>query len=339
MDHEENLRFIADSWILDLKNMVLSGGAQKGNAFIGALKVLNEIFLHYNNKSIFDQMEGFGGSSIGALISMAFAMGLDVTEVESWMLEHDTSNIFNDINLKHAYEKGGLLKSSVLKGRIVELISKKFPENITLSELYQKTKKILKIVVVNLSRNTTEVFDAHSEPDIAVIDAVTMSMTVPFLFEPFFYKNQWYADGGLYRNFPITLFPPENVIGLRVKGTVSLPVDFTIASYASCIGVNTMFYYENEILKHLTQEYQERTITISLPPCSFTEMIDAPRSLKTLYMKKGEETAKEFIYRVVFMNQINYMKISSLLSLMNSRAPPERSTTETKNDQQYGHQS
>ena len=64
----------------------------------------------------------------------------------------------------------------------------------------------------NLSRHQVEIFSAETTPEVAVADAVRMSMSIPLFFESLrfdghqFGKGDYYVDGGLYNNYPIHIF-------------------------------------------------------------------------------------------------------------------------------------
>ena len=70
----------------------------------------------------------------------------------------------------------------------------------------------LDIVTTNLSRRKTEVFSAQTTPDVAVVDALLMSQSLPLFFEglqfdgQLFGEGDFYADGGLTLNYPLPIF-------------------------------------------------------------------------------------------------------------------------------------
>ena len=166
------------------------------------------------------------------------------------------------------------------------------------------TNKTLKIVVSNLSTGSIEILDHCNTPDVLVVDAVAMSMNVPFLFQPFSYGGQWYTDGGLYNNFPVTLFPADSVLGLWVKGKHTLPDPFSFQEYAACITMNTMEFYEEQIVKLISPRYQERIITITCPSHTLLEMINADKDTKKKYICIGAESTVGFLFRGFVWGQI-----------------------------------
>ncbi len=302
-------------WILSVKNFVFSGGAQKGNAFLGALKILEQIWF-FCGKDLFSEIEGYAGSSIGALVSLACAMKIPVKDMQEWFLAQDTTTLMSKLNLTRFYSHCGLLQTDQIRIRILELMRFRFPhpENVTFLGFHQETGKVLKIVTTNISKGVVQIFDYHHSPHALVADAVTMSMAVPFLFEPVEYGD-FYIDGGLYNNYPITLFPSNTVMGFRVRSRNLLPKKFTMKEYAACIMMNTMDFYEDKILTYLSREYQERTMTIPLKPCTFWEMIEADIPLRKSYMEQGEQTMTNFLFRTFFMGKMLLWMISEFKHL------------------------
>jgi NTE family protein len=74
--------------------------------------------------------------------------------------------------------------------------------------------KRLYVFGTNLTQQAVQKFSYQTTPDVAVADAVRISMSIPFFFEARYYEqngsNDAYCDGGVLNNYPIT--PPFNSI-------------------------------------------------------------------------------------------------------------------------------
>lgn len=298
-------------WIMSVKYLVFSGGAQKGNAFLGAIKILDDVWKFCDRGSFLSQIDGFGGTSVGALLALACAMKLPTCTIREWFLKQDTEMLITEgvNNLRDMYTNCGLLHTEIIANRVINLLKFNYDteqkcNDLTFENLYRDTRKTLKVVTSNLSRGTIEVFDNINTPNVRVVDAVTMSMNIPFLIEPFLHNGEWYADGGLYNNFPIMLFPSDGVLGLRIRGKHMLPKSFSFQEYAMYITLTTMEIYEDKFLTCLPTEYQDKTITIQLPPCTLMEMINADRDVKNEYMRLGEQSVINFLFRGFVMGQL-----------------------------------
>jgi len=215
--------------------LVLSGGGMKGIAHIGALKKLEELG-HLNKFKV------FAGTSIGALISAMYIIGYSPSEMLNKVSDFKIEQLksvpkthFNNTNQKMF----GIDDNNKISIFIKDLIiNKNFTGNVTLYELYKKTNKKLIITTVCLNDNNPSVhylsYDSH--PNLSVVDAITMSICIPYLFTPikhtilydkvinnkssftikFDQIDEYYSDGGLYDNYPIKFFENdiEHVLGI-----------------------------------------------------------------------------------------------------------------------------
>jgi NTE family protein len=76
-------------------------------------------------------------------------------------------------------------------------------KNITLKELYDITGKLLVTVGVSLTDSKTYYFNAHTYPNLKVIDAVRISVSIPCYFTPIKLDNHTFVDGGILSNYPL----------------------------------------------------------------------------------------------------------------------------------------
>ena len=66
-----------------------------------------------------------------------------------------------------------------------------------------------------MSQRKTEVFCAETTPDVAVVDALLMSQSLPLFFEGLQFDGQqfgegdYYADGGMILNYPLQIFDEQ----------------------------------------------------------------------------------------------------------------------------------
>lgn len=110
--------------------------------------------------------------------------------------------------------------------------------NITFSQLKKLNKnfpqlqfKELYITGTKLSDSSLKVFSADTDPDMSIIDSVRITMSFPFGFEPVLYQGEYYSDGGIADNYPMSIFDQEKflVYGVNDSGvnpcTIGLLVD------------------------------------------------------------------------------------------------------------------
>jgi NTE family protein len=171
----------------NFKNLVFEGGGVKGIAYGGALKVLDE-------KKILPGIIRVGGTSAGAINAALLALGFSFQEVSDIIAAtnfkdfEDKSNfIFG--NMRRILKYYGWYKGDAFTRWIGEKIKKKTgKENFTFGELKEAVKgntpgyRELYLAVTNLSQQKIEIYSHERTPDIAIKDAVRMSMSIPLYF-------------------------------------------------------------------------------------------------------------------------------------------------------------
>lgn len=188
------------------ENLVFEGGGNKGLAYCGAVRVLEEL-------GVWPQIKRFAGSSAGGMTASLLAVGYNSSQIEEF-LSQDLSKIFLD----HSCGYFSLLPN-LIKGygwnpgkKIFHWFGNALCEqtgnaDITFSEIYEKYGKELCIVVTNLNMMNAEYFHPKTTPDTPVRVAVRMSMAIPGLFQATQYETygqeNTYVDGGVLCNYPI----------------------------------------------------------------------------------------------------------------------------------------
>ena len=114
----------------------------------------------------------------------------------------------------------------------IELAREIFPVDIL---KFKDLKKKLYVSAFCLNTSRTEYFSVDTHPDMYVIDAVCMSMSIPFVFTATTFDNKTYVDGGLIEKLPYAPFihkKPYLVHGVGIKANtmfkenIESPIDF-----------------------------------------------------------------------------------------------------------------
>lgn len=192
--------------IWSANTLILSGGGAKSVACIGSLNILHE-------NGILDNINRYAGTSAGAILCVFLNIGFTPNEIEKAMFTQNSSMVSDSfytipINLIFSY---GLFTGNKIINYIKSLLKKKgFDENITFNQLYIKTNKILVLTGTSLSIRDTFYFNNFTSPDMKVIDALRISISIPFYFTCVNYtienKVHTFVDGGILQNFPMYYF-------------------------------------------------------------------------------------------------------------------------------------
>ncbi|MCL5283483.1 MAG: patatin-like phospholipase family protein [Armatimonadetes bacterium] len=80
----------------------------------------------------------------------------------------------------------------------------------TFSEAKAITQIHLSVVASNLTKDQVLILNENTTPDLAIADAVRMSMSIPFFYRPVIFQGNDVVDGGVISNYPMFLFSEEN---------------------------------------------------------------------------------------------------------------------------------
>lgn len=187
--------------------LVLSGGGAKGFAYIGLLKVLQEVNLH---------VDYIGGTSIGSIIGALYAVGYSPDTIAKIIREQDWEALLTDkidrkyINFEDKIYAENMVVSLPLKEKSVGLKDALYDGqqvnmmlNHVLSCVYNVTdfKKLpIPFLCVGTDLLTGKSIDLTSG---YLPMAVRASMSIPGYFSPTYYQGHYLVDGGVVNNFPV----------------------------------------------------------------------------------------------------------------------------------------
>jgi NTE family protein len=171
--------------------LVLSGGAAKGYAHLGALTALYEAGFSFDAVS---------GSSVGAIIGALLADGRHPAEIKEIF---DAEKNFSLVKFK--WKAPGLLSSSGLRAAIKRHLRAK---------TFEELQKPLWVAATDLGNGRTHFFNAGE-----LLNPLLASSAIPLLFEPIKYQDRQYVDGGLTNNLPAEVLRPycHRLLGINVN--------------------------------------------------------------------------------------------------------------------------
>lgn len=197
-----------------VKHLVISGGALKGVAFLGVLECLQRR-AHLNIPTL----KTIAGSSVGAMIACLLCVGFSTVELFQIIIDTNFAALAN-IEITKLLTHFGLDSGHLLVDKMRKFFSiKGYDPDITFASLYEATGIRLVVTVTCLGKGV-KYFDHITQPDLSVLSAVRMSFAIPFLFTAVKYKDDYYVDGGLLDNVPMSIFadePPNSVIVIRTS--------------------------------------------------------------------------------------------------------------------------
>jgi NTE family protein len=193
--------------------LVISGGSIKGFTSLGCITKLKEL-------QIINNIKVYCGSSIGATICLLLLIGYESHQLYQIIYEIDSDILIdydNDIIDDSCF---GVSTSNAFINVITILFKKKdIDPDITFKQLYELIPKKLIVTGVCLNDLSINYFDYERTPDMSVLLAIRISISLPFLFKPVSYNDKIWIDGGCLNDYPIELFDNEleKVIGIYTR--------------------------------------------------------------------------------------------------------------------------
>ncbi|NSL56768.1 patatin-like phospholipase family protein [Uliginosibacterium aquaticum] len=206
--------------------LVLGGGGARGAAHIGVLEVLERERI---------PIDCVAGTSMGALVAGAFAVGLKPDEMRKMLASADWVDMFQD---NPAYSelsyrnhvvsqrylpgsetgvtgKGLQYQPGVVAGQKIKLFFNRVVRAEYGEPMIEKLSMPLAIIATDIGTGDRVVFR-----DGSLTLAMRASMSVPGLLSPVTYRDRKFVDGGLVDNLPVqearTLCNADTVIAINV---------------------------------------------------------------------------------------------------------------------------
>ena len=180
--------------------LVIGPAAMGIYSFLGSLSLID-----------LNKVEEVSGSSAGAILGFFICLGKTVEEMTEFCLNVNLTELAK-MSISTFITKFGLIAHSPIK--------KEFQKFCGGDPKFRELSKKLYVTSFCINKCETEYFSIDTTPDMSVIDAVCMSMSVPFLFESVKYNKFTYLDGGTCETVPTLAFlnkDPKDVLVLRLE--------------------------------------------------------------------------------------------------------------------------
>jgi hypothetical protein len=284
-----------------IDTLCMGGGGIKGIAFLGTLKYLEDQS-YCNLKNI----NKFVGTSAGSILAFFLSIGYTVPELIDFVSKFNFEKFGLDINCNTFLTKFGIDTGQKIMTAVKTFLSEKFElDDISFKDLYEKTNVELSILTTNYTLSKNEIFNYKNTPDVSVILAIRMSMSVPFIFTPVEFNNYLYVDGGLTCNFGLFHCKKETTLGLAIQCISS---ENNIGSFPEYIvnlcnilidsnTMNSIRYLENNDLKY-------NYILINCKQKQSMEFTVNKEKINDL-LEDGKESAKKYYSNFIIKDIVN----------------------------------
>ena len=255
-----------------MESLVLSSGGNRGIMYGGVVR-----FLERNGT--LQKIHTFVGSSIGALFATLLAIGYTSAEIDNVIMTNNLKDMLptDEFEITNMLYKFALYSHNNMEKLVRKLVSDKLElPNITFAQLYKFFKVTLVVTACCLNTSQTEYFSRQTAPDMSVVTAVCMSMTIPFLFEPYLMDGFHYVDGSVFGH----TLPTESKL-CKDKSTLYV----RICSKFKLIKINSVLEYIRALAGSFVRTDSERAnvLWIETTVAPFDEMIGATEKRKLMH--------------------------------------------------------
>jgi predicted acylesterase/phospholipase RssA len=184
-----------------MRYLILGPASMGIFAMIGGLKAIESKLV---------DVQEISGSSAGSILALFLAMGMTVDEILETALSINISS-FCKIRLSSFFHRFGFCDMGPIRKKLVDICG----SDPTFSQLDMK----IYISAFCLNTGETVYFSRDTHPEMKVIDAVCMSMAVPFIFSCGNYNGNTYVDGGMKEEIPLTPFlsrKPHEITSMKI---------------------------------------------------------------------------------------------------------------------------
>ncbi len=189
--------------------LALSGGGIKGLCHAGVIKALEE-------HNIFPDI--ISGVSAGAVVGAFYADGFSPDEIAA---------LFEDISFRKMTNlqipEGGFFRIDAFE---------RFLKKTLRAKKIEELKIPLKIVATDLDKGRSVTFEKGN-----LVEALVASSSIPILFSPKIINEVHYVDGGVLKNFPVSVIREdcEKIIGINASPLVADEYKLNVLNVAARI--------------------------------------------------------------------------------------------------------
>jgi len=218
-----------------VKHLAIGPGAMGYFMYLGVLSKLKQ-------EGRLKDVEEISGSSAGGISAFIYVITRgDISSALDYSLTVPVNEVMKP-NIKSLIGNYGLVPSRKMRKILSEACKKFFGKNdVTFKELYEWNPIKLHIPAYCVDFMKTVYFSVDSTPNMSVLDAVTATAAVPFLFAPMKLGDGYnYVDGATAEAFPAGPFVNKpDTLALRIPwGRLTEVKD--LKSYALNILFSTM---------------------------------------------------------------------------------------------------
>lgn len=232
--------------------LVFSSGSIGGLSFVGAWKAIEE--QHYD-------IRGFSGCSMGSIVALLASIGYNSSTMKSIAAKLKYKDIAN-LQIFHILDNFGVETGTKIMKLIAGLVEVKIGRaDLTFQEHWNITGKKLYINASCVEDDRACYFSAETHPNMSVLTAIRMSISMPVLFGAVKWNGKTYIDGAFQDPMPVHMFPPEETLALRVINDRTTTDDEETYPFVKHIS-SILFSAYKRLHKHMESSYSRYRVVV-----------------------------------------------------------------------------
>jgi predicted acylesterase/phospholipase RssA len=261
------------------QSLVLCGGGAYGSLLLGGIHQLN-----------LENIRMIAGTSAGAVIGALLCIGYNARDIQDRFVAHVPMVCHVDIRM--LFTDYGLYDTTKYIDTIRDMISEKTSPYITFAELYTCFEKDLVVTGTNVTRGTACYFNRFDHPDMRVLDALSISTRVPFVFPCDRYSDEVYVDGAIVDNLPVVY--TESYLASHYSESFQTHVlnihyrfdDICIDSFSNYV-IHLLILFVNQKTNSFTNT--SNRVVYNLMACDLVPITTSDNSILQKLFESGQE--------------------------------------------------
>jgi predicted acylesterase/phospholipase RssA len=166
---------------------VLAGGGLKGFGILGGIQYIID-----SKKIDLKKIHYYAGTSLGAVICYFLAIGYNPIDIIIYCITNEVFDIQEIKSIESILSGQGMYDFSVFTDHFKKMTLAKLDHIPTLLQLYKQMNKTLFTCTYNITSKKKEYISYHNYPDMSCIDAITLSASLPFIFNDCIYNENYF---------------------------------------------------------------------------------------------------------------------------------------------------
>ena len=211
MQDQNNKKKIPDDDPYD--TLILSGGGINGIITLGALQYM------YDHEKL-QNIKNYYGTSVGTIISYLLVIGYSPIEILLQIISEKLFDHFKKINIINLTNGSGGFEWQPIDDFLTNLTLAKCEQPMSFEDIYMKYGVKLVFCTYNVSLQKKEYLSYDTNPKLLCTAAIRMSSNLPLIFPRYQYLGNYYIDGAVVDDFPITQVGHDNItFGIRLANS------------------------------------------------------------------------------------------------------------------------